>query len=130
MFRNGWYYTRDLARRLPDGRIVIEGRLDERMNLGGRKFMPRDWEGPALECPGIRDACAFAVPDADGLDVAWLAVAADPGFDHDILEHHLANYPNLPRSRFAWFETLPRNAMGKVERTKLRDAVLRVTRET
>jgi acyl-coenzyme A synthetase/AMP-(fatty) acid ligase len=123
-FRDGWYYTRDMARRLPDGRIVIEGRLDERMNLGGRKFMPLILERPALECEGVLDCAAFAVPDEEGMDQVWLAVEAVDGFDKDRLAAHLAGYPHLPPRRFAWIEQIPRNAMGKVERDKLRDATL------
>jgi acyl-CoA synthetase (AMP-forming)/AMP-acid ligase II len=123
-FRDGWYYSRDLAHRLPDGRIVIEGRIDERMNLGGRKFMPAILERPALECEGVLDCAAFAVPDADGMDQVWLAVEAAADFDKDRLAAHLARYPHLPPRRFAWIEEIPRNAMGKVERDKLRDATL------
>ena len=132
-FRDGWYHTGDIARRVPAGhplagRLVIEGRLDERMNLGGRKFMPQVLEGPALECPGVLDAAAFAVPAPDGLDQCWLAVSAGPGFDRDSLAPHLANYPGLPKNRFAWVEAIPRNAMGKVERTRLRDALIAARR--
>lgn len=124
VFRDGWYYTRDLAKRLADGRIVIEGRLDERMNLGGRKFMPAILERPAMECAGVIDCAAFAVPDAEGMDQVWLAVTAEPGFDRNGLAVHLDRYGHLPPSRFAWIDEIPRNEMGKVERAKLRDAVL------
>jgi hypothetical protein len=34
---------------------------------------------------------------------------------------------DLPAYRFAWTEAIPRDAVGKVERAKLRDAVLAVT---
>jgi len=124
-FRDGWFHPGDLGRYLPDGRLVIEGRVDDRMNLaGGFKFMPERIEVPALACPGVTDCAAFAVPDPQGFDQCWLAVAAAPGFDRETLAAHLANYPGLPPPRFAWVDEVPRNAMGKVERAKLRDAVL------
>lgn len=125
-FRDGWFHPGDVGRRLPDGRLVLEGRLDDRMNLGGFKFMPGALEDPALACPGVLDCAAFAVPDEQGMDRCWLAVVTAPGFDRDSLAAHLANYPGLPEKRFAWTETIPRNAMGKVERDKLRDALLAV----
>ena len=128
-FRDGWFHTGDLGRRLPDGRVVLEGRLDERMNLGGAKLMPSVIEDAALEHPGVRDAAAFAVPDAAGLEHGWLAIVADAGFNRDGLAAHLAGYPGLPPLRFAWTDELPRNAMGKVARDKLRDAVLAVIRQ-
>lgn len=128
-FRGGWYYTRDVVRRLPDGRLVIDGRVDDRMNLGGTKFMPQMLEQAALECAGVIDCAAFAVPDDQGLDQAWLAVCAEPGFDRERLIAHLADDPALPPPRLAWIDEIPRNAMGKVERARLREAVLAVRRE-
>ncbi|MBW8813032.1 MAG: acyl--CoA ligase [Caulobacterales bacterium] len=125
-FEDGWFLTRDVARRLPDGRLVLEGRLDERMILGGQKFMPGVLEEAALACPGVLDAAAFAVPDADGMDRCWLAVAVAQGFDRERLAQHLAGYGGLPPRRFAWVEAVPRNAMGKVERDRLRQAILAI----
>lgn len=123
-FRDGWYYTRDLARRLPDGRIVIEGRLDDRMIVAGRKLMPLMIEGPALAHPGVTDCAAFAAPDAAGLDQPWLAVVAAEGFDRNQLAGELVARVQLPSLRFAWVEEVPRNQMGKVERAALRAALL------
>ena len=127
-FRDGWFYTRDVGRRLPDGRLVLEGRADERLNLaGGRKFMPQVLETAAFACPGVVDCAAFAAPEAGrpgGLDQCWLAVVAEPGFDRDALALHLAGHRSLPPPRFAWIDEIPRNAMGKVERSKLRDLLL------
>jgi acyl-CoA synthetase (AMP-forming)/AMP-acid ligase II len=128
-FRDGWFYTRDIARRLPAGHplagaLVMEGRADDRMNLGGIKVMPSVLEDAAFECPGVYDAAAFAVPDAQGLDECWLAVAGAADFERDSLVRHLAAIPGLPEHRFAWIDEIPRNAMGKVDRNRLRDAVI------
>ena len=123
-FKDGWFLTRDIGRRLPDGRIILEGRVDDRMILGGgAKFMPGVLEDAAAACPGVLDCAAFAVPDAADLDVCWLAVVAGPGFDRDSLALHLSKYPSLPPNRFAWIDEIPRNAMGKIERFKLREAL-------
>jgi malonyl-CoA/methylmalonyl-CoA synthetase len=127
-FRDGWFLTNDVGRRLPDGRIVLEGRLDDRMIVDGVKFMPQTLESAALACQGVVDCAAFAVPSADGIDRCWLAIAAQPGFDRDRLAVHLGAYDNLPPRRFAWIEEIPRNAMGKVDRNLLRSAVLAAQR--
>ena len=127
-FQDGWYLTGDIGHRLPDGRLVLEGRRDDRMNLGGLKIMPAVLEAAALSCPGVQDCAAFAVPDDTGLDTCWLAVTAAPDFDSEALSRHLARQGGLPAPRYAWIQQIPRNAMGKVERNVLRDAVLAATR--
>jgi fatty-acyl-CoA synthase len=126
-FRDGWFLTGDVGRRLADGRIVLEGRLDDRMNLGGRKIMPAVLENAALACPGVRDCAAFSVPDPTGLEAGWLAVVAEPGLDAAQLGRHLQQRDGLPVPAFAWIESIPRNSMGKVERHVLREAVLAAT---
>lgn len=124
-FCDGWFRTRDVGRRLPDGRIVLEGRADDRMNLGGLKVLPAPLEEAALACDGVRDAAAFGAPGSEGgIDVCWLAIVTAPGFERRRLAAHLAAYPQLPPRRYAWVEDIPRNVMGKVERGKLRAAVL------
>ena len=95
---------------------------------GGVKFMPGVLEDAAATCPGVVDCAAFAVPDDTDLDVCWLAVVAETAFDRDSLAQHLDRYPRLPPKRFAWVDEIPRNAMGKVQRTKLRDALLAALR--
>ena len=65
-FRNGGFHPGDLGRLTPEGLLVLEGRIDERMNVGGRKIMPHTIEEAALACPGVVDAAAFAAPDQQG----------------------------------------------------------------
>lgn len=123
-FREGWFLTGDIGRRLHDSTIVVEGRIDDRMTLASGKFMPGLLEAPALECPGVIDCAAVAVPGPDGIDQCWLAVVTVPDFNRDSLANHLAAYPGLPENRFAWTDEIPRNPMGKTDRPKLRDALL------
>lgn len=122
-FQGGWFVTGDLARFTPDGLLVLEGRADDRLNLGGRKFMPAEMEHAALACPGVLDAACFAVPGPLGMDQPWLAVVAAPGLDRETLGAHLAAYPGMPVPSFAWTAEIPRNDMGKVDRARLRAAV-------
>lgn len=123
-FRDGWFATGDLGRWTPDGLLVLEGRADERLNLGGRKVMPAVLENAAFRIEGVLDAACFAVPGADGLDRAWLAVVTVLGFDRERLISHMAGNPDVPAPSYAWTEEIPRNDMGKVDRARLREAVL------
>jgi acyl-CoA synthetase (AMP-forming)/AMP-acid ligase II len=120
-FRDGGFYPGDVGRLRPDGLLVIEGRSDERMNLGGRKFLPNLMEEVALACPGVIDAAAFAVPDGEGIDFCWLAVVQGLGFQRERLAALIsAKGDALPPVRFAFTESIPRNDAGKVERARLR----------
>ena len=94
------------------------------MNAVTPDFPPHVLETAALACPGVLDAACFAVPDGKGIDQAWLAVVAAPDFDRDGLARHLAGFDDMPPPRFAWIDEIPRNAMGKVDRAKLRDILV------
>jgi acyl-coenzyme A synthetase/AMP-(fatty) acid ligase len=120
-FRDGGFYPGDVGRLRPDGLLVIEGRTDDRMNLGGRKFLPNLMEEVALACPGVVDAAAFAVPDTRGIDFCWLAVVPGKDFQRERLADLIqAQGQALPPVRFAFTETIPRNDAGKVQRDRLR----------
>lgn len=123
-FRDGAFYPGDVGRLLADGLLMVDGRVDDRMDLGGAKFMPELLEEAALAFVGVRDAAAYAAPDEQGMDACWLAVVADEGLDRAALAQHIADHPNLPKPRFAWTEAIPRNAMGKIERRHLRDETM------
>jgi acyl-coenzyme A synthetase/AMP-(fatty) acid ligase len=120
-FRDGGFYPGDVGRLRPDGLLVIEGRTDDRMNLGGRKFLPNLMEEVALACPGVVDAAAFAVPDTRGIDFCWLAVVPGKDFQRERLADLIqAQGQALPPVRFAFTEAIPRNDAGKVQRDRLR----------
>lgn len=124
-FRDSWYSTGDLATLSADGALRIEGRADDRMNFGGVKVLPRVMEAAALSCPGVRDAAAFAVPGADGFDQPWLALVRDGEADDAAVGAALRKA--LPGLQPVWIATVadvPRNMNGKVERHRLREAVI------
>ena len=124
-FRHGGFYPGDLGRLSADGLLFIEGRADDRMNLGGHKLMPGVVDEVALACAGVRDAAAFAAPDEAGVDQCWLAVVQGEGFDRARLLEALRRDPDqIPPIRFAWIEAIPRNAMGKAQRRQLREETM------
>ncbi len=126
-FRHGGFMPGDIGHLAPDGLLVLDGRADDRMNLGGFKFMPNLMEDVAITCPGVVDCAAFPVPDSRGIDECWLAVVQGEGFERERLAALLTSHrPQLPPVRFAWTEEIPRNDMGKVERLRLREEAMAV----
>ena len=129
-FRDDGFYSGDLGRMTVDGILVVEGRLDDRMDLGGVKFLPEALEEVAMSYPGVHDAAAYSTPDEQGINVCWLAVAAADDFDREGLVSRISDCGrDLPAVRIAWTANIPRNAMGKVERRRLRDETIAVLRD-
>ncbi len=72
---DGWLNTGDVGY-LADGRLFITGREKDLFIINGRNIWPQDLEFLAEQQPELRpeDASAFAVPAADGGDLAVLVV--------------------------------------------------------
>ncbi len=120
-FVDGWFLSNDLGRLSEDGQLVIEGRMDDLMNLGGHKILPAWVEQAALACDGVRDAAAFSFPDEDGIEHCSLAIVAAPGLVVsrlvDALQVQLKWLENI---QVLPLDEIPRNHMGKVQRDRLR----------
>lgn len=129
-FRDGWFWPGDLGRMDADGLLVLEGRADDLMNLGGEKIVPGWIEDAARLAPGILDVAAFSLPDPDGWERCWLAIVAGEDFEEQALTAALSGQVALVHT-LHWFRvaSLPRNAMGKVERNRLRQSARLVQAE-
>lgn len=73
--QDGWLNTGDVGY-LADGRLFVTGREKDLFIINGRNIWPQDLEFLAEQQPELRpeDASAFAVPGADGSDLAVLVV--------------------------------------------------------
>jgi acyl-CoA synthetase (AMP-forming)/AMP-acid ligase II len=120
VFRDGWFHPGDLGRRLEDGLLLIEGRIDDLMNIGGVKILPGHIEALLRECQGVADVAAFALPDPDRVGQWCLAVVVQAEFDRDLaVENIRRRLPSLPMAYLVFVSAIPRNVMGKVDRAIL-----------
>jgi len=119
-FRDGWLHSGDLGFLSADGMVRIEGRVDEIINLGGRKVAPGYVESILEEFPGVRGAAVFV--SGEGIAGQRLAAAIVPSaaLDWKALALFAARQLDV-RAPSSYFEldTLPRNAMGKLLRADL-----------
>lgn len=116
-FRDGWFYPGDQGRMTPEGRLRIEGRTDHIINIGGRKVSPEYVEAILMEFAGVREAAAF--PVRDGAGGTHLAVAIVPSGPLDwaaLRAHAVARLHVMAPVRYLEVASLPRNAMGKLDR--------------
>lgn len=123
-FRDGWLHSGDLGYLSREGRVRIEGRVDEVINMGGRKVSPRFVEAVIEEFPGVREAAVFVL--GEGIAGTRIAAAIVPGAPLDW--RALARFASARldvRAPDAYFEVeqLPRNAMGKILRADLEKLV-------
>lgn len=113
-FRDGWFFSGDLAELRSDGSAILHGRADEVLNVGGVKLDPTSIAQALVDECGVDEAAVVSLSDADGEKVI-VAVVADDGLDMDrvgaVFQHHAQG-----RQLDAVFlmEQLPRNEMGKV----------------
>jgi malonyl-CoA/methylmalonyl-CoA synthetase len=118
-----WYKSGDLATFDPERGYAINGRLKELVISGGFNVYPIEVETELLRIPGIRAAAMIGQPDAARGEIPVAFVEVDDGFDPDaalaLLRERLASF-KVPKALYT-IDALPRNAMGKVEKPRLRE---------
>jgi malonyl-CoA/methylmalonyl-CoA synthetase len=122
-FSDGWFRTGDLGERSDDGYFTLRGRRTDLIISGGFNIYPREIEEVILEQRGVREAVICGVPDEHRgeIPVAWVVV--DETFNEtEVVEacrRCLASF-KIPRA-FIRVDALPRNALGKVQKERLRN---------
>ena len=125
MLRDGWFATGDLATRSPDGYWRIVGRRStDLIKTGGYKVGAGEVETALLEHPGVAEVAVAGAPDDDMGEriVAWVVAEspADPPGADELADHVASQLAPHKRPREVRFvEELPRNAMGKVVKSRL-----------
>jgi fatty-acyl-CoA synthase len=121
-FRDGWLLTGDVAERDDEGNYRIRGRLKDMVVSGGENVYPAEIEAVLHEHPAVADAAVLGVPDERWGEVcAAFVVLASPVSGDELRAHclaHLARF-KVPKS-FVVVDELPRNSMGKIQKSELR----------
>ena len=122
-FVDGWFRTGDLGERSADGYVTLRGRASDLVISGGFNVYPREIEDVLLEQPGVREAAVLGVPDPlrGEVPVAGYAGEAAPEALEAACRRLLASF-KVPRA-FVRVDAIPRNAMGKVDKGRLREMV-------
>ncbi len=119
---DGRFRTRDLAV-LRDGELFLEGRLDDLINVRGKKVDPREVDAILRRLDGVEDAVTLGVvPAGENERIVRSFVACRPGrLSYETVQtwcrRHLAGH-KIPRS-IVLLEEIPRTARGKLDRAAL-----------
>lgn len=118
---DGYFKTGDLAHIDEEGRVWLKGRNNDLIISGGFNIYPREVERCLSELPGVDEVAVVGLPDTDLGQIVG-AVVVGSVTEGDLragLSEVLARYKQ-PK-RFWIVEEIPRNAMGKVQKSRLRD---------
>jgi malonyl-CoA/methylmalonyl-CoA synthetase len=122
---DGFFRTGDLGRFDTDGYLSIVGRSKDLIISGGLNVYPKEVEEVLDDLPGVVESAVVGVPDPDfGEAVVAVVIGdvADTDLLRDEVRRHLAAF-KVPK-RIVVVDALPRNAMGKVEKAKLRASLV------
>ncbi len=118
----GWLRSGDLGYRDADGYFFIIGRAKDMIISGGFNIYPREIEALLLEHESIEEAAVIGIEDEEwGEIVTACLVGSEQATLTELqlfLRAKMASY-KIPR-KICWLSKLPRNAMGKIEKAKLR----------
>jgi malonyl-CoA/methylmalonyl-CoA synthetase len=120
---DGWLRTGDVGEIGDDGTLAIRGRIKELIITGGFNVYPREVELVLETHPAVHEVAVAGVPsDRWGEEVTAFIVpsGATPLVETELIafaHERLASY-KCPK-RVVSVQSLPRNAMGKVQRSAL-----------
>jgi long-chain acyl-CoA synthetase len=120
---DGWLRTGDIARMDETGRLYIVDRKKDMILVSGFNVYPNEIENVVTMHPGVLEAAAIGVPDADsGEAVKLFVVRKDPALDEATLRafcrERLTGYKRPRQIEFV--DSLPKSNVGKVLRRELK----------
>jgi acyl-CoA synthetase (AMP-forming)/AMP-acid ligase II len=120
---DGYMLTGDLGRLDAEGRLNVEGRVDDMIISGGENVYPAEVEAVLGQHRDVVEAAVIGVPDESfgqrllGYVVLRPGAETNPQHLRTHVRDQLANY-KVPRD-IVVLDELPRNASGKVMKTQL-----------
>lgn len=120
---DGFFKTGDLGKLDEDGYLYFCGRKRELIITGAINVYPPDIENVIMKIDGVKEVAAFAFPDDRLGEVVAVAIVPEEGKEvtkRDVQRFCVRNLADFQQPHEIFFlKELPRNAMGKVVKSKL-----------
>jgi malonyl-CoA/methylmalonyl-CoA synthetase len=120
---DGWFSTGDIGRWTESGALALVGRsATDLIKSGGYKIGAGEIENALLEHAGVKECAVLGVPDPDLGEriVAFVVPAGTAPPERELVDHVAALLAPHKRPREVRFtDSLPRNDMGKVQKSRL-----------
>jgi malonyl-CoA/methylmalonyl-CoA synthetase len=122
--RDGWFFTGDIGTRTPEGYLRIVGRRStDLIKTGGYKVGAGEVETALLGHPAVSEVAVVgaADPDLGERIVAFVVAGTGEPPAADELSDHVAGQlaPHKRPREVRFVDSLPRNAMGKIQKKNL-----------
>ncbi len=123
VLKDGWLYTGDMAKEDEDGFIFLVDRKKDVVISGGENIYPVQIEDFLRTHDKIKDVAVIGLPDARQGEICAAIIEwkeGKEGTEEEILEFCL-ELPRYKRPRKIFFDRVPRNPTGKIEKPVLRE---------
>ena len=123
VLKDGWLYTGDMAKEDEDGFIYLVDRKKDVIITGGENLYPVQIEDFLRAYDKIKDVAVIGMPHARLGEIAAAIIEIKEGescTEEEINEFCKA-LPRYKRPRKIFFEKVPRNPTGKIEKPALRE---------
>jgi len=122
--KDSWLFTGDIARMDEDGFIWITDRKKDVVITGGENIYPVEIEDILRSHPKIYDAAVIGIPDERLGEIAVAVIDPKPGMmltEKEVFDFYGERLSHFKRPRKIFFDKVPRNPTGKIEKPKLRE---------
>lgn len=129
-FKDGWFWSGDIAVQHPDGYIEIRDRAKDIIISGGENISSIEVEKALYSHPAVSLVAVVAMPDKKWGEVPCAFVEIAGGVDvteADLLDHARAGLAGFQRPKKIVFGDLPKTTTGKIRKNELRERVKTLT---
>ena len=119
---DGWLFTGDMAQEDADGFIWLVDRKKDVIITGGENLYPVQIENHIRKHPKVKDAAVIGLPDSrlGEIAVAIVEIKEGESMTTEEFDEFCMELPRYKRPRRVFFDEIPRNPTGKIEKPALR----------
>ena len=123
VLKDGWLFTGDMAREDEDGFIYLVDRKKDVVISGGENLYPVQIEDFLRSFHKIKDVAVIGLPDARLGEIAAAIIEIKEGESctQEEIDEFCKALPRYKRPRKVFFDKVPRNPTGKIEKPALRE---------
>jgi acyl-CoA synthetase (AMP-forming)/AMP-acid ligase II len=121
--KNGWLYTGDMCKQDEDGFIYLVDRKKDVVISGGENIYPVEIEDFLQSHEDIKDVAVIGMPDKrlGEVPIAIVETKARRQLTEALVLEFCEALPRYKRPRHVFFDKVPRNPTGKIEKPRLRE---------